>query len=481
MTMKRTCLISCFVLCVSLGLMAQSDDPVVMTVGNEKVTRSEFEYNFNKNNTDAVVDKKSVREYADMYAVYRMKVLAALDNKLDTVTSYQKEFRHYRDLQIRPLLVSDAVVEEECTKYYNRMLESLGGKDLIKPAHIFLMLGQNASNEQIEATKVRIDSIYNALTEGADFETLAKELSQDRQTAVKGGVLPWVGPGQTLKEFEDAAYALKVGEMSKPVQSPVGYHIIKMTERKDLEPFDSLHTKIHAYLERRGIRNQLAGVVVDSLLAKYNGEKTAEDILDMETERLCAQDKELKYLVKEYHDGLLLYDLCSKQIWEPAKADTVGIEKHFKANKKSYAWDKPHFAGMVYYCKNEADVAAVKKLLKKVPEDQWITTIRGAYNKDSVAVRMEKRLFAEGENDNVDVLALKAKGKELKPVKDFPYVGVVGRVLKKGPAKWTDVSAQVVQDYQKAKEDEYVETLRRKYPVVINENVLSTVNQTGND
>lgn len=481
MTMKRTCLISCFVLCVSLGLMAQSDDPVVMTVGSEKVTRSEFEYNFNKNNTDAVVDKKSVREYADMYAVYRMKVLAALDNKLDTVTSYQKEFRHYRDLQIRPLLVSDAVVEEECTKYYNRMLESLGGKDLIKPAHIFLMLGQNASNEQIEATKVRIDSIYNALTEGADFETLAKELSQDRQTAVKGGVLPWVGPGQTLKEFEDAAYALKVGEMSKPVQSPVGYHIIKMTERKDLEPFDSLHTKIHAYLERRGIRNQLAGVVVDSLLAKYNGEKTAEDILDMETERLCAQDKELKYLVKEYHDGLLLYDLCSKQIWEPAKADTVGIEKYFKANKKSYAWGKPHFAGMVYYCKNEADVAAVKKLLKKVPEDQWITTVRGAYNKDSVAVRMEKRLFAEGENDNVDVLALKAKGKELKPVKDFPYVGVVGRVLKKGPAKWTDVSAQVVQDYQKAKEDEYVETLRRKYPVVINENVLSTVNQTGND
>lgn len=481
MTMKRTCLISCLALGMSLGLMAQPDDPVVMTVGSEKVTRSEFEYNFNKNNTDAVVDRKSVREYADMYAVYRMKVLAALDARLDTVTSYQKEFRHYRDLQIRPLLVSDAVVEQECTNYYNRMLESLGGKDLIKPAHIFLMLGQNAPKEQIEETKVRIDSIYKALAEGADFETLAKELSQDRQTAVKGGVLPWVGPGQTLKEFEDVAYALKVGEMSKPVQSPVGYHIIKMMERKELEPFDSLHTKIHAYLERRGIRDQLAGTVVDSLRAKYNGEKTAEEILDMETERLCAQDMELKYLVKEYHDGLLLYDLCSQQIWEPAKADTVGIENHFKSNRKSYAWDKPHYSGMVYYCKNEADVAAVKKLLKKVPEDKWITTVREAYNKDSVCVRMEKRLFAEGDNDNVDALALKVKGKDIKPVNGFPYVGVVGKVLKKGPAKWTDVSAQVVQDYQKAKEDEYVETLRRKYPVVINEAVLSTVNQGGNN
>lgn len=96
-------------------------------------------------------------------------------------------------------------------------------------------------------------------------------------------------------------------------------------------------------------------------------------------------------------------------------------------------------------------------------------------------MRMEKRLFAEGDNDNVDALALKVKGKDIKPVNGFPYVGVVGKVLKKGPAKWTDVSAQVVQDYQKAKEDEYVETLRRKYPVVINEAVLSTVNQGGNN
>ena len=93
------CLFSCGI------VSAQQNDPVVMTVAGEAITRSEFEYNFNKNNSDVVVDKKSIREYADLFAVYKMKVRAALDSKMDTLASFQKEYRHYRDLQIRPLLV----------------------------------------------------------------------------------------------------------------------------------------------------------------------------------------------------------------------------------------------------------------------------------------------------------------------------------------------------------------------------------------
>ena len=91
-------------------------------------------------------------------------------------------------------------------------------------------------------------------------------------------------------------------------------------------------------------------------------------------------------------------------------------------------------------------------------------------------VRMDKRLFAKGENVNVDAMAFNVKGVEVKPLDGFPYVGYVGKVLKKGPAKWTDVSASVVQDYQKAQEDKYVDELRKKYPVVIFEDKLSTVN-----
>lgn len=476
--MLKKILTSC-ALCLSAAFASaqQATDPVVMTIAGEPVTRSEFEYNFNKNNTDAVVDKKSVREYADLFAVYKMKVRAALDARMDTASAFQKEFRHYRDLQIRPMLVPDVVVEKQCQDYYNEMLAALGGKDLLRPAHILVLVPQNADAQLQEQKRLLADSIYNALLQGTAFEDLAHTLSDDVQTGKNGGALPWIGPGNTLQEFEEVAYGLKPGEMSKPFLSSVGYHIVKMLERKQLEPFDSLHPQIHRFMERRGVHERLATDALDSIVRKYEGKYTTEQILDVETERLCADNQELKYLVKEYHDGLLLYELCSTKIWEPAKVDTAGLENYFKANKNVYAWDNPHFSGMLYYCKDKGDVKRVAKMLKKQKDDsKWIAMVREQFNKDSVTVRMDKRLFAKGDNANVDALAFKVKGGEVKPLDGFPYVGHVGKVLKKGPAKWTEVSARVVQDYQKAQEDRYVDGLRKKYPVVIFEDVLSTVN-----
>lgn len=476
--MKKTFLILSALMLSSISAFAQQDaDPVVMTVGGESITRSEFEYNFNKNNTDAVVDKKSVREYADLFAVYKMKVLAALDAKMDTISSFQKEFRHYRDMQIRPLLVPEVVVEKQCRDYYDGMVQALGGKDLIRPAHILVLVPQNADAKVQESKRLLADSIYNALQQGAAFEELAHTLSDDVQTGKNGGALPWIGPGNTLKEFEDVAYGLQPGQMSAPFLSPVGYHIVKMLERKQLEPFDTLHPQIHRFMERRGVHERLAVDALDSIVKKYDGQYTTDQILDMETERLCATNSDLKYLVKEYHDGLLLYELCSTQIWEPAKVDTAGLENYFKKNKKQYAWDNPHFSGIVYYCLNKKDVKAVRKLLKKEKDDsKWISVVRENFNKDSVTVRMDKRLFAKGDNKNVDALVFKVKGAEVTPLDGFPYAGYVGKKLKKGPAKWTDVSAKVVQDYQKACEDAYVDELRKKYPVVIFEEELSKVN-----
>ena len=131
---------------------------------------------------------------------------------------------------------------------------------------------------------------------------------------------------------------------------------------------------------------------------------------------------------------------------------------------------------MVYYCKNAADVKAVQKLVKKLPQEQWMPAIREAFNKDSIMVRVERRVFKKGDNANIDKLALKVKSAELKPVKGFPNVGVMGKVLKKGPAEWTDVSNQVVNDYQRVKEDEYVAELRKRYTFEVDEAVLKTVN-----
>lgn len=475
--MKKTVLACCAMLLSQVVAVAQQvTDPVVMTVAGEAVTRSEFEYNFNKNNTDAVIDKKSVRDYADLFANYKLKVRAALDAKLDTAVSFQKEFRHYRDQQIRPMLVPEVVVEQQCRDYYDGLVQILGGKDLIRPAHILVLVPQNATEQDREEKSHRADSLYNAIIQGADFEDLALKYSDDAQTGRNGGALPWVGPGDTMKEFEDVAYSLNKGDMCKPFLSPVGYHIVKMLDRKQLEPFDTLHPQIHRFLERRGVFERLATDSLTEISKKYGEGFTVEQVLDKETERLCKDNQELRYLVQEYHDGLLLYELCSTRIWEPAKKDTAGIERYFKQNIRNYAWDKPHFRGMVYYCADNADVKKVRKALKKVSDDKWIQTVREQFNVDTVTVRMDKRLFVQGTNANVDALAFRVKGQKTSPIDGFPYMGIVGKMLKKGPKKWTDVGTRVVEDYQRYREEEYVKNLRKQYPVVIFEDVLATVN-----
>lgn len=87
---------------IAAALIAQStafaqSDPTVMTVNGQPVSRSEFEYSYNKNNTGGVIDKKTVEEYVDLFVNYKLKVAAALDARLDTLTSFKKEFAQYRD------------------------------------------------------------------------------------------------------------------------------------------------------------------------------------------------------------------------------------------------------------------------------------------------------------------------------------------------------------------------------------------------
>lgn len=461
---------------VSQTAFAQGpSDPVVMRINGKDVLRSEFEYNYNKNNTDEVIDKKSVEEYVELFVNYKLKVEAALDAKLDTLSSYQQEFRTYRDQQIRPLLVTPEAEEQEVFASYQQMVQQLEGKQLLLPAHIFVRVRQQATPEQQAAAKARIDSIYAVLQSGKDFAELATEASEDAGTAARGGVIGWIGPHQLLKEVEDACYALQVGETGAPLLSTVGWHIIHMKERKDLEPYDTLAPRIRQFLEARGMRDKVAAQVVDSM-ASHNG-KSVEQVLDEETERLAAQDNELKYLIQEYHDGLLFYEICQRQVWEPASKDTVNLERYFKEHKKSYAFDKPRYAGALLQALNPAILKQVQQALKKQPEDAWANIVKSQFNKDSVQVRFERRMFVQGENAMVDSLAFGIKAGKTRPSDKYPAAAVIGRKLKKGPKVWTDVGAQVVTDYQALKEQEFVEELRRRYSVVVFPEVLKTVNK----
>ena len=463
-------------LLLAAGAATAQDDPTVMTINGQPVARSEFEYSYNKNNAEGVIDKKTVEQYVDLFVNYKLKVAAALEARLDTLTSFKQEFAQYRDQQIRPSFVTDSDVEAEARKVYDNTKLAIGPRGLVRPAHIFLYLGQQATPEQQQQAKERIDSIYGALKAGADFADMARRLSQDRGSAANGGLLPWIGPNQTLKEFEDKAYALKDGEMSEPFLSPAGYHIILMKGHKQLEPYDSLRSNILGFLEQRNVRERIARMRIDTIVAHSHGTLTREEVLARRADSLMALDPDLKNLIREYHDGLLLYEISNRTVWDKAARDSAGLEAFFKKNKKKYAWAEPRYKGMAYHVKDEADVEAVKDCVKDLPFTEWADALRNTFNSDSVLrIRVEKGIFKRGDNALIDREVFK-KDTVVAPTKDYPIDAVYGKLLKKGPEEYTDVIGLVTADYQGMLEKKWVAGLRRKYAVEVNKEVLATVN-----
>ena len=460
------------------SVIAQTaSDPVLMIINGISVPRSEFEYAYNKNNTDGVIDRKSVDEYVDLFVNYKLKVAAALEARMDTLYAFKKEFAQYRDQQVRPTMVNDDDVEAEAHRIYENTKLQIGDRGLIRPAHIFLYVGQQATAEEQQKAKERIDSIYKELKGGADFEQLARTLSQDPSTAPKGGLLPWVGPNQTLKEFEDAAYALQNGEMSAPVLSPAGYHIILMKDRKQLEPYDSLRANIMRYIEQRNVRDQIVSRKIDAMVKASEGKLTKEKVLEQCADSLSKVDSEMKYLIQEYHDGLLLYEISNKLVWDKAAKDEEALANYFKKNKKKYNWSEPRYKGMAYHVKTQEDVQAVKDCVKNLKFDQWADALRKTFNNDSIIrIRVEKGLFKQGDNALIDREVFK-KDTTVQALKDYPIDAVYGKILKKGPEDYTDVKGAVTADYQDELEKIWVAELRRKYPVVIFKEVLQTVNK----
>jgi len=471
--MKLKMLFAGLLACASVS--AQTDDPVIMIVNGEPVLRSEFEYSYNKNNSEGVIDKKNIEEYVDLFINYKLKVCAALDAKYDTLQSFKDEFAQYRNQQVRPAFVTDADVEKEARKIYDQTVEQIGPDGLIQCAHILLRANQQAPQAEWDAAKVRIDSVYKALKDGADFAELAKKVSQDPGSARQGGLLPFVQHGQLVKEFEDAAYALQPGEMSGIVQSPYGYHIILMKERKMLEPFEFHHDAILKFIEQRNMRDQIAEQKIGELVKSTN--RSEAELLDEKAAELSAQDMEMKYLIQEYHDGLLLYEISNNLVWDKAAKDDAGLANFFKKNKKKYAWDKPRYKGIAYHVKTKEDVKAVADCVKKLPFDKWAEALRTTFNADSVIrIRVEKGIFRQGDNALVDSAVFK-KDTTVTKLKDYPFDAVYGKVLKKGPEDYTDVRGLVVADYQEALEKEWVAQLRKRYAVEVKEEVLKTVNK----
>ena len=462
---------------VALPMMAQVDDPIVMTINGKDVTRSEFEYSYNKNNTDLVVDKASLDEYVELFVNYKLKVAAAKEAQLDTMAAFQKEVADYRAQQAEEYLLDSAFIEKEARKTYEMTAKNIGPDGLFQASHILIRLPQQASPAEQKRAKQRIDSLYMELKHGANFAEVAKMHSEDPGSARDGGMLPWLFKGQLLKEFEDVALGMQPGEMSRPILSPVGYHIIYMNGRKQFEPYEYHRESILEFLEQRGIRAQAKRSMGEKLAKRMGRGVTPEQALERAEKSLDSKYPEFRFLMNEFYEGSLLYEISVREVWEKAANDEKGLEKFFKKNKKSYRYDEPIYRGLVVHCASEDIFKGVKKIAKKQPQTEWVKAIRAAYNSDSlVQVRMVRGPFTMGKSAHADYYAF-GIGEQPDTVPSFPITGVVGKLQKKGPDTYEDVRGEVTADYQSLLEKRWVGELRKKYSIIIYPEVLATVNK----
>ena len=475
--MKKYLVFTALLLSSAVAVGQTVNDPIIMTVAGVDVPRSEFEYSYNKNNTDGVIDKKTVEEYVDLFVNYKLKVQAALDARIDTTTAFLSEFAQYRDQQVRPTFVTDDDMLAEAHKVYDETVKNIGPDGLVQASHILILIPQKATDAQQQEAKRRIDSVYTALKAGAEFEALAKQVSQDPGSAQRGGMLGWFSRNQMVKEFEDVAFALKPDEMSAPFQSPFGWHIILLKGRKQLEPFDFHRENILKFLEQRDARNQITERKLDAIVKASDGSISKDQVLQQRADSLSAVDPEMRYLIKEYHDGLLLYEISNQTIWDKAAKDEDALARYFKKNKKKYKWDQPRFKGIAYHVKQQSDVKAVANCVKKLKFNEWNDALRKTFNNDSIIrIRAEKGLFKKGDNKLIDREIFKVADAQVDSVKGYPIDATFGKLIKK-PQEYTDVRPLVTADLQDELERQWVADLRKRYSFTVNEEVLKTVNK----
>lgn len=344
----------------------------------------------------------------------------------------------------------------------------------VHASHIMKMTPAGDDARMAKAIQT-MDSIYALATaEGADFAALAEEHSEDKGSAIRGGDLGWFGRGAMVQPFEDITFGLQEGAISKPFQTRFGVHISMLHGKRGIQPLDSIRSQVLRQVQRDQ-RMQIANQrFIEKARQEYNlpAEMSDADVKAYVDAHLEEKYPELRNLVREYHDGILLFDVSLREVWDKANQDTEGLAAYFKANKKNYTWDEPRYKGYVIYAKNEVAAKAAKQIIKNANPDSVMNILNARVNVDSVQyVKVEHGLWKVGKHAAVDKYGFKVKDATYTPSEEFPIVEAVGKVIKR-PQTYEDERGKVTTDYQDYLEKQWIERLRAKYPVVVNKEVL---------
>lgn len=650
------CLKKAFITGLSIIFIASSilgqDNPILFSVGDDQIKLDEFNYIYTKNNGDkADYSKESIDEYMDLYIKFKLKVQEAKSLGLDKDPVLMKELEGYRRQLADNYLADQEVTEKLLTEvwerkqedrkvshlfmsipkgssekekltilnkakdlrkrmdseetfrlmakqfsedknsaklegqlgYYTAMLpegfyelenviystpvgeisqpvsSALGVHiiriDGVRPARgemeiAHILIRKTKNGDPVKNAKAKADSIYQLLNEGAAFNDLAKKVSDDKQTAHKSGYLGFFGINQYEKSFEDAAFAIgKDGTFSKPIQTKIGYHIIKRISKKDYTDYNTTKRSIQAKIKKRSryitAKNSLIDQIkVDSelkenkeelnkfisslddtfltykwspnslppteLLSFKNGmtstlsdfggflkknskerlrikkdlpieeavnslyEKFVNDqVMVYEESNLENKYPEFKALMREYNEGILLFEVTKQNVWDKASADTSGLKAFYEDHKQNYNWKDR--AVVQVFSMQGADKKLMKDIIKYAKKKS-IREIQQKYS-DKLKLTVERKTYEE---DHHSVKGLKFKAGEIgaTAIDESTRSGQfmkVAEIIPSGPKTLDDAKGYILADYQDFLEKEWVANLRAKYPVKTNEENIKSI------
>ncbi len=238
--MKQTPLNALFLLLFgifSISVFSQKTDPVLLQIANEKITKNDFIKVFEKNNIKSEKpDNKAIEEYLDLYINFRLKVTEAQALGMDTIKSFRDELAGYRKQLAQPYLTDDAESDKMIREAYGHKQYDL------RASHILIRVDRLASAADTLAAWNKIMQLRKRILKGEDFGKVAAEASEDLSAKnresdgrkIKGnqGDLGFFTAFDMVYPFEEAAYNAKLNEVTMPVRTDFGYHLLKVNAQK---------------------------------------------------------------------------------------------------------------------------------------------------------------------------------------------------------------------------------------------------------
>lgn len=416
-----------------------------------------------------------------------------------------------------------------------------------------ILVRKGDTEEKNAKQRMRIDSAYALLQSGGKWEGIVTRYSEDKVSVSKGGYIGFFGINRYQRPFEDAAFALeKDGDISKPVETSIGWHII---QRKSRRPVPAFETAKRALTERvkRDSRSEVAKQSMIARIKKENNFKDFPRTLDdwaakqtdsvfltfkwkpdlskpqtplmrfndktytiADFEDYCARsgrdrmrgagmplretvDKlyknwsdetamqyeesqldrkypEFKSLMREYEEGILLFEALKLNVWDKANTDSAGLQNYFNVNlSQKYKWDER--ARITLYTLKTNDPKVLSEIREYAAKNPSAKVIEKFNKKEGEVLTVIEKLYEKGKFKDLGNLW---KAGDLTDAKTDAGTKTatfykIEEILPPTPKTLSEARGYAVADYQDFLEKQWVEDLRKQYPVKVNEDVLKSL------